>query len=249
MANVYVPIYPNVDTPTQTPKEISATAKYPLGTKLEARDGRIWRYCKAGGTQLSAGLMGQSPAVSAGIENEAQTGYTTNIGDTTIAVLVTTGSSLTPADLAGGYLVVEDGTGEGHYYKINTASWATSDTILTVLLDEPIQVATEATSEVTLYPNPWTGIIVTPTTVTGYCVGVTNRVVTADYYYWAQRKGPCAMVNDAGDTLVVGALGGLPATNGTAGAIGIPAITTQIYGHVMGIAAAGETALVYLNLE
>ncbi len=249
MGNIYLPIYPSVDTPTQTPKEISATAKYPLGTKLEARDGRLWRYCKAGGTQLSAGLMGQSPAIDAKLENEVQTATTTNIGDTTISVLVTTGSGLTPANLAGGYLVVEDGTGEGHYYKINTASWSTEDTVLSVVLDEPIQVATEATSELSLYPNPWSGIIVAPTTITGYCVGVTNRVVTADYYYWAQRKGPCGMVVDAGDTVVIGALGGLPGTNGTAGAIGVPAITTQIYGHIMGVAAGGETALVYLNLE
>ncbi len=249
MPNVYFPIYPDISVPTQTPKEISSTPKYPLGTKLEARDGRIWRYCQAGGTQLAAGLMGQSPAIDAKLENEVQTGYTTNVGDTTISVLVTTGSGLTPASLAGGYLVVEDGTGEGHYYKINTAEWITSDTVLRIYLDEPISVATEATTEISLYPNPWSGIIVTPTTVTGYCVGVTNCVVTANYYYWAQRKGPCAMVVDAGDTIAIGALAGLPATHGTAGAIGIPAITTQIWGHVMGVAAGGETALIYLNLE
>lgn len=250
MSNTYLPIYPKQDVPTHVPGTASQTAAYPLGTKLEARDGRIWRYCKAGGTQLAAGRMGQSPAIDAKIENEAQTGHTWNIGDLVGTVLVTTGSGLTPANLAGGYMVVEDGTGEFNSYKINTASWSTEDTVLSITLDEAIRVATDpADSEISLYPNPWLGIIVAPTTITGYQVGVTNGVVTADYYYWAQRKGPCAMIVDAGDTVVIGALGGVPGTYGTAGAVGIPAITKAIYGHVMGIAGAGESALVYLNLE
>lgn len=249
MSTVFLPIYENPGVPTHLPGTAQAAAAYPLGTKLEARDGRLWRYCKAGGTQLAAGLMGQSPAVAAELENEAQTGYTTNIGDTTITVLVTTASGLTPSNLDGGYIVVEDGTGEGHGYKIASASWITSDTILSVVLDEPIRVATEATSEVSLYPNPWLGIIVAPTTLTGYTVGVTNGVVTANYYYWAQRKGPCAMVVDAGETVVIGEMAGYPATIGTAGAVGVAAVTDPLWGQFMGIAAAGETALVYLNME
>ena len=249
MANVYFPIYPEQSTPTQLPGASSAAQAYPLGTKLEARDGRIWRYCKAGGTQLAAGLMGQSPAIDATLENEVQTGKATNIGDTVISVLVTTASSLTPANLAGGYMVVEDVTGEGQYYKINTAVWATEDTVLTVTLDEPIRVATDATSEVSLYPNPWLGIVVAPTTLTGYCVGVATGVITANHYYWAQRCGPCAMVVDGGETVVVGEAAGYPATIATPGAVGISAVTDPIWGEFMGVAAAGETALVYLRME
>jgi hypothetical protein len=194
--------------------------------------------------------MGQTPAIDAKAEMEVQTGYTWNIGDTVGSVLLTTASGIVAANMAGGYMVVENGTGVFHYYKVNTAVYTTGDTVLSVTLDEPIRVATDAgNSYISLYPNPWTGIIVTPTTVTGMCAGVTNGVVTADYYYWAQRKGPCAMIVDAGDTVVVGALVGLPGTHGTAGAAGIPAITTQIWGHCMGVAAAGDAALVYLNME
>jgi hypothetical protein len=249
MANVYFPIYPEQSTPTQLPGASSAVQAYPLGTKLEARDGRIWRYCKAGGTQLAAGLMGQSPAIDAKLENEVQTGNATNIGDTVISVLITTGSGLTPANLAGGYMVVEDVTGEGQYYKINTAAWATSDTVLAVTLDEPLRVATDATSEVSLYPNPWLGIVVAPTTLTGYCVGVATGIITANHYYWAQRCGPCAMVVDDGETVVVGEAAGYPATIATPGAVGISAVTDPIWGEFMGVAAAGETALVYLRME
>jgi hypothetical protein len=249
MANTYFQIAGSTEVPTQTPKEQSVSAKYALGTKLEAFDGRLWRYCQAGGTQLSPGLMGQTPAIDAKLENEVQTGYVWNIGDTEGDVLLTTGSGLTPANLAGGYMVVEDGTGEGHYYKIRTAAWTTDDTVVHIYLDEPIVVATEATSEVSLYPNQWAGIIVAPTTLTGHCVGVTNLTVTASYYYWAQRKGPCAMVVDAGETLVIGEAAGYPATIGTPGAIGVSAVTDHIWGQVMGLAAAAESALINLQLE
>ena len=250
MANVYFPIYPEQSTPTQLPGASSAVQAYPLGTKLEARDGRIWRYCKAGGTQLAAGLMGQSPAIDAKLEREAQTAHTWNLGDTVGTVLVTTGSGLTPANLAGGYMVVEDGTGEGQYYKIDTAAWATGDTVLTVTLDEPIRVATvNDSSLVSLYPNPWLGIVVAPTTLTGYCVGVATGIITANHYYWAQRCGPCAMVVDGGETVVVGEAAGYPASIATPGAVGISAVTDPIWGEFMGVAAAGETALVYLRME
>lgn len=251
MGNNYLPIYPSIDTPSHQPGTCQATAAYALGTKLEARDGRVWRYCKAGGTQLAAGRMGNYPAIDAKLENEAQTGYTWNIGDYTGSVLVTTGSGLTPANLNGGYMVVEDGTGEFHYYKIASAAWSTSDTVLAITLDEPIRVATDAANtEISLYPNIWSGITVTNgTTLAGYCIGVTNGVVTADFYYWAQRKGPCAMIVDAGETLVIGEAAGYPATTATDGAVGVSAVTDHIWGHVIGIAAAGESALIYLNLE
>lgn len=249
MANVYYPIPGQASTPSQTPGEISATAEYDLGTKLEARDGRLWRYAKAGAVQLSPGLMTQAPAIAAELINEVQTGYTTNIGDASITVLVTTSSGLTPADLAGGYLVVRDGAGEAHYYKISTAVWLTSDTVLTITLDEPIIVATAATSEVTLVPNRYNGAIVAPTTLTANCIGVPNLTVTANNYFWAQRRGPCAMVVDTGDTLVVGENAGYPATIAVAGAVGVPAVTDDVWGRVITVGAAGETALVELKME
>jgi len=74
MSNVYFPISPSVGVPEHGPGEISATQSYALGTKLEARDGRIWRYALAGGTALAAGLMGQSEAIAAEAIDEVQTG-------------------------------------------------------------------------------------------------------------------------------------------------------------------------------
>jgi len=249
MANIYLPIYPNTDTPSHTPGQISTTKIYPLGTKLESRDGRVWRYAYAGGTQLSPALMGQSEAIAAEAINEVQTGYTTNIGDTSITILLTTSSGITDGDLIDGWLLVTDGDGEGHYYRIQNNVWTTGDTVMALTLYEPILVATAATSEVTVIKNLYNGVIVAPTTLTGICVGVPNVTVTANNYYWAQRRGPCAMVVDTGETLVVGQPVGYPETIAVAGAAGIPTITDEIWGTVIQIGAAGESAMVELKLE
>ncbi len=249
MANVYHPIFPDVSAVLQAPGVSSATQHYPLGTKLEARDGRLWRYARAGGVALSPGLMGQMTPPHANVNNIAQAGMSSNIGDTEINVLLTTGHGYVAGDFADGWLVIEDATGEGHSYRIRTNTVVTIDTVHRLFLHEPIIVATDADSEITIVPNQYGKVIVQPTTVTGIAVGVPNGTITAEHYYWAQRRGPVGMVVDAGDTVVVGALVGTPATHGTPGGVGIPAATSDIWGRCMNVAAAGETALIELFLE
>lgn len=223
--------------------------RYRIGQKLVDNHGRMFRYCKNGAVALSAALMTQSEAINANVTNEVQTGYTTAIGDKSITVLVTTSNGISDGELADGYLVTQDGTGEGYSYQIRWNEWVTSDTVMRIDLYDSIRIATAATSEFTLVKNPWRDVIVMPTTVTGVATGVPNMAVTESYYFWAQVKGTCPMVVDAGDTLVVGALAGVPGTHGTAGAVGIPAITTDVWGRTIFIGAAGETALIDLNLE
>jgi hypothetical protein len=249
MSNVYFPLYPTIGVPEHGPNEISATQAYPLGTKLESRDGRIWRYAVAGGVGLDPALMTQSEAIAAEAIDEVQTGYTTTIGDTTITILLTTSSGITDGDLVDGWLLITDGTGEAHYYRIATNTWITGDTVMQLTLHEPILVATEATTEITVIKNLYNGVIVAPTVLTGVCMGVPNLAVTANYYFWAQRRGPCAMVVDTGETLVVGQPAGYPTTIAVPGAIGIPTVTDPIWGNVIQIGAAGESAMIDLHLE
>jgi len=249
MSNSYYPIAPIGGVPTQTPGEISASSAYALGTKLEAKDGRLWRYAYAGGVALNPGYMGQAEAIAAEALNEVQDGYTTSIGDTTITVLITTASGITNGDLAGGWMTVVDGTGEGHSYSISNNVYTTGDTVMTLTLNDPIIVATEATSEITLSKNLFNGVIVAPTTLTGICVGVPNITVTANNYYWAQRRGPVGMVVDTGETVVVGEAVGYPAAIAVAGACGVAAVTDHIWGQVISVADATETAMVNLCLE
>jgi hypothetical protein len=227
----------------------TAAQQYRLGTKLFDNHGRVWRYGKNAGTELAVALMAQSEAQDAQSVEQLQTGYTTSIGQTKIKALLATGSAITDGELADGWLVANKSTGLGYCYPIKWNEWLTSDTVMSVELYEPIRVATAATTEWTFIINRWSNVLVMPTTVTGIAAGVPNVVIPANYYGWLQTKGYCPMTVDAGDTLVIGCAVGNPGTNGTAGAVGVPAITTQIWGHCVYIATAGETALVDLNLE
>lgn len=253
MTNTYHPIYPSADVPLQTPGEMSASKLYPLGTKLEARDGRIWRYALAGGVNLAAGAMGAAEAIHADVTDITQTGYTTSIGDTVISALWTTTNGIANDELIDGWLCVVTGVGKGQSYRIAGNLWTTGDTVMQITLHDPIVVATDATAVMTAVKSLYSDVVVAPTTLAGTIVGVPNLAVTAANYYWAQTKGPCAMIVDDGETIVLGELVGYPATDGDAGSIGVINIdgtnSTPIYGRVITVVAADSYAMVDLTVE
>jgi len=223
--------------------------KHRLGTKYEDFFGRVWRYCKAGATQLEPALMTCAEAMPAGVFEIVQTGYTSAIGDTQIRVLCTTGSGLVNGDLIDGWLIVNKVTGLGHAYAIANNTWISSDTVMSVELYDPIRIATSATSEITMRKNLYRKVIVNATTPTGLATGVPNIAIPANYYGWLQRKGPCAMTVDTGETLTIGCFCGGAASAAVAGAVGVAHITEPFYGQAITIGAADETALIDLMLE
>jgi len=227
----------------------SATQQHALGRRCELADGRKFRYCKNGAVALTSGLMVQAKPPVAELSNQVQTNYGAAVGATKFSILLTTGNGVTANSLAGGTLIVQDGDGEANAYTIKGNAWITSDTVLEVELYDAIRVATAATSELTIIQNIYKDVIVTPTTITAVTIGVPNCDVAANYYFWAQTAGLCPMVVDAADTLVVGQPAGYPGTPGTAGAVGVPDVTDHVWGSVVYVGAAGETALIKLNLE
>lgn len=251
MANVYRDIYPAISQPIHGPHAPSATQEYALGTKLETRDGRLWRYAKAGAQQLNPALMAQSAATPAQINNETQTGQSSDIGDFEINVLVTTASGIANGDLAEGTMIVKDETGANYAYRIKTNVWVSGDTVMKLTLHEPIVIATGADSVITLVKNAYADVIVAPTTLTGLCIGVPNCVVTATHYFWAQRRGPCALIVDDGDTIVIGEPVGKPGTDAAVGTCGLVANdgTDPVWGICMNVGAENTAALIHLTLE
>jgi hypothetical protein len=227
----------------------SSDQKHRLGDKYEDGFGRIYRYCHAGATQLEPALMTCAEAPASGIFEIVQTGYTTAVGDTSIRVLATTGSGIVDGDLADGWLIVNKVTGLGHAYAIADNTWISGDTVMHLELYDEIRVATTATTEMTMRKNLYEGLIVNPTTPTGLATGVPNIAIPATYYGWIQRKGPCAMTVDTGETLTIGCMCGGPAGASVAGAVGVCAVTEPYYGQVITIGAADETALIDLQLE
>jgi hypothetical protein len=247
------------EMPRQGIYEQSATQNDHIGTKLVFPDGRVFRYAQCGAVAITRNLMQQGPdPAAAGSPSSSkflsitQTGYPQVAGDTDITVLVTTGSAVPDNAFAGGFVQFTTGTNKDTY-RVLASKLDATDTELHLLLDSPIRNAIAATAKMTVTPPRWYKTIVTPvTTATEAAAGVPLIDVTISYYYWAQTKGPCPMTVDTGDTLVIGGMAGIPATNAVAGTCGNATATGYafpVYGRVLAISAADETALIDLLLD
>lgn len=196
--------------------EDSSTAKHKLGTRMQLADGRVFFYSKNGATAGVAGTLMESLSAEANHENVAFESAAA-IGATSVT-LVDGGTAATANQYAEGYLWVNDGTGEGHYYKVrsNVATSGSASDSLTLTLYDPIRVAVVAsgTSEGSVMFNPYYGLIVA-TTEAKSPAGVVNFVVTANYYFWLQTYGPCVILSGAAGT--IGQMAIPSATNGSVG--------------------------------
>jgi len=230
--------------------------RYALGTELELDDatGRKYRYCKNGAVVLTAAKVNQSAAGTANWQNQVQTnGSAWSIGDKTVTAVLT--STATKDQFADGYLTIEDGTGEGQMYlikgnKAGTANATSGYDVEIELADEGgIRIATATTSEVSVTLNKHASTLVAAVNPTGTLVGVNPMAVTAAYFFWAQVKGPAAVVVDDTDTIVVGDK--VMTSESVAGtcALVVAAADDHTFGTVMRAAAVGETALIDLNIE
>lgn len=226
----------------------SATQKEELGALRILRDGRKFRYAKAGASALAAGKLAVAAAVGATVMNEACTAVHA-IGDVIFTETITAGTAFAENYFAGGYLQINDGTGEGHQYKITSSSAVSaSGTSITLTLDEPIRVATAGTSasEFSIIHSPWMATV--ESTTLGLPVGITPIVVTAAYFYWAQTGGPALALSGNNDAV------GKPLfqSTSTAGALS-GADTASYYPQVaiaMGtVGVAGEYKPVLLNID
>lgn len=190
----------------------SSTAKETVGTIRELPDGRAFVYAKAGSSALAAGKLAVAAAIDADVMNEA-CASAHSVGDLQFAETIT---STTVAEdyFAGGYLQINDATGEGHQYKIVSNTAVSAGTSITLTLEESIRVAlTASTSEFTIVHNPAMATVESATL--GFPVGVAPMAVTASYYYWAQIRGMANVLSD--DTAAVGKP--LNQSTSTAGAV------------------------------
>jgi hypothetical protein len=239
---------------TQSIYDESITQQFALGTKMIFDDSRVFRYAKNGGVALTRALMCQSAVEESKFVAIAQTGYAQVVGTVDITVLVTTGSSAAENALANGTMVankVSPTTVGDTYHIIASKLRAADDTAMDLKLEWPgIRNAIAATGELSLAYSPWYNLVVHPvTTATSCAAGVPLIDVTINYYFWAQTGGPCPLVVDTGDTIVIGAPVGVPGTNAVAGACGARQSTRIEWGRTMSIATGDEPALIYLTLD
>lgn len=228
--------------------DYTSTQKLPLGTRARTRDGRVFRYCRAGATALVAGSLYQSavpvanhlantpPAVAAGA-----TQFTYTPG-------ATAGSEAN--DYGEGYLQVDTTPGNGFTYLVAGHPLIASATAFTLTLDpaHPIQVALTTSSRVGLIWNPYKNLIVAATTVTAPAMGVACAPITANYYGWLQTWGPASCLINGTPGIGIGVVSSAT----TAGAFDVAAVAAEInvriLGRMMQVGVSTKNNMVFLQM-
>jgi len=247
-------IFGDNSEPIQRWYEQSLTQNYEPGTLLVYGDGRKFRYDKDSGSGITKARMAAGASQEAKIiaETQSTSGTSVEIGDQEIVVDITTASSLPENDLQQGKLTVNTGTGIGDSYKILANKVQSTDTLMTVLLENPILTAWAADTVIDMVRNPWYKTLVFPTSSHGnMAVGVAPITVTAGYWYWSQTGGLAAAITDADDTIIVGNPVGKPGTHGTAGSVGLTAThgTDSYWGFCTVAPGTAKVATIWLTLD
>lgn len=176
-------------------------------------DGRTYRFAKAGATALDPGKLTVNADVDSDVVNKT-VAATVAAGAT--SVVIDAAGAVTADFYKGGYLNINDATGEGVSYLVEGNSATTGAAELTVYLAEPVKVGlTVDVSEATLIQHDYNGAVISATDQADQPLGVPNITVTADYYCWMQTGGSVAVLADEAVTK------GLALTTGTgvAGAV------------------------------
>jgi hypothetical protein len=175
-------------------QEAHTTSGHPVGA-FGILEGRGYVWCShTGSSSLNRGEpLVAAPAMSQ--SNLATTTTAISVGMLAIAG-ITMNSAVAAHALAGGFVFIVDGGGEGTAYRIrdNTAYTAeTADGVLT--LEEPIKVAGDANTEVTVIQSKFANPVQSDGIGLEPFVGIPNVTVpagnTTTQYFWAQRVGYC----------------------------------------------------------
>jgi hypothetical protein len=164
-----------------------------LGTRMVLPDGRTFYYAKNSSAAVTdAGFIMDGIALVAAHDTDVAATAAHSVGDNTISIEVPT-TDLTKDQYKEGYLVFNDGPGQGEVYKIlsHPAHDASDDNTVIITLDEKIRTALTTSSLCGLVYNPYTDVklIDGDGTMTTGPIGVSQIPLTASYYCWLQTYG------------------------------------------------------------
>jgi hypothetical protein len=182
----------------------SSTQLYPLGTKLEYADGRVFRYGKFGATTTAApmarilsnyNLVGGS-ASTYGYEGTIDSTSNYAVGSTTLIISDTD-------DRAENYyedamLAVYPAV-SFHEYRVLGNEVATTVDDVTIYLDEGLNEAlVVASTGVTIYPSIYSNLRYAAAAGYESAVGMSlSKVCTSAYFGWVQTWGRCIITPTA----------------------------------------------------
>ena len=170
--------------------------KQKLGTKAITPDGRVFYYARCGTAAITTAgmIVDAGTALTVNAHDMDVPANANDAGTTALSVEVPT-TDLTKDQYADGYIIFNDGPGEGEVYRIKShpAHDASDDNTVEITIDEPdgIRTATTTSSLFGLMVNPYSTVKVIDgdgTMETG-ALGVTTIPMTASYYGWIQTAG------------------------------------------------------------
>lgn len=225
----------------------SLTPAASLGAIGKTRDGRSWRYARAGAADLVPGNLLQGPALVTLHQN-----LTPVLGAQGANQLSATlgAQAATLNQYADGYVSVDTAPGNGYQYQILGHAAVLSSGVITLNLraEDAIQVALTGVSRVDLVPNPFNGVIQCPIALTGNVVGVATYVIPATQYGWIQVTGPASVLVNG--TPAIGAAVVNGAT--TPGSVDVITTTNLVTGTIVGTmvmtGVSGKNDTVWLRL-
>ena len=176
-------------------KDKGTTQLHAFGTRMFLTDGRVYFYGQTDGAQ-TAGAICQS-AATVGNHDMDLAVNTASVGDKSLSVTLG-GTAATEDQYKDGFVYVNDGTGEGHTYKIRQHDAINSSAAGTINLydGDAIAVAFEDATIVGLVKNPYKDFIVYPATTSGHAVGVAATDFDDDDFGWLQTWGLAAVLCD-----------------------------------------------------
>ena len=197
-----------------------------VGTRWDLSDGREVILVKAGsGTTIASGKLYQDAAIVPNHQNldvTAFTAYSAN-GNVPAKITVTLGNTAATANqYRGGFVIVNDVTGEGQTLRIASHPAADASASVVITLEDGANTALGASSEICLLPPHGQDVIIYPTTPTGAVAGVALCPIAASSYGFLTTKGLTSCLAEG--TITVGT--SISPSTSVAGAVATTTATT-----------------------
>ncbi len=174
-----------------------------LGTRGVLRDGRVFRWAKNGGVDLTqANLVSTAVLVNSGVEAAMDIDVGTNVSGVATVTVVWT-CSVIKAAFAEGTLTVATSPGFGTYkIKSNAAGVTTAAGSLVLEEDDKLrELWTSGTTKIGLHRNPYTSVVVNASSPAGSPIGVAPVLIAAStatvpVFFWLQTWGKAGLKTD-----------------------------------------------------
>ena len=227
----------------------STTTKrgHPLGSAMQFADGRRFRYAKAAGTAIAVAKLCQQTLNDANFD-ELVVPTARAAGDRTVT-LTTGATAVTLDQLADGWAVVEDDTGEGYIYTIKSNPAAGTTSTLTLELYEELQVAWTTSTTVGIFVNPYAATIIHPSPATALLTGITVSAMSASRFGWLATWGPAICLVEGTWVINEGLIDSASADGAAAPTASTAAGEENYVGLTMEVTATTEHGLMFAKIS